>query len=272
MTSIATKNGSIIVKDGSVAENCNCCGGVCVNSTRVTRADMWFGSQSPPDAITVRISHSDVKRKYVEETQISFNTFRYFCGQLWSDPSRDATYTLAREVFNPGRGGDGHCRYYGTGDLGALSITPGVSCGGGWGATIASLINHVVYATQQNTLFLSESLPAADNTSTFMNQSEPSICGDISGTWQQTYQLNVQYYPDPGTIGGYYPTTPPYQDRFTYDAPAYFSDQGCLTPANSTLSGMTWVAWAYPYTYVKLGSSAARAYMVPFRAATISVV
>jgi len=27
MTSIATKNGSLIVKDGSVAENCNCCGG-----------------------------------------------------------------------------------------------------------------------------------------------------------------------------------------------------------------------------------------------------
>jgi hypothetical protein len=119
---------------------------------------------------------------------------------------------------------------------------------------------------------MSGSLPSADTPSTFMSQSEPSACENISGTWQQTYQLNVAYYPDPGTISGYYPYTPPYEDAFTYYHAAYFSEQGCLTSANVTLSGMTWGAWAYPYTYVRVGSSAARAYMVPFKVATISVV
>lgn len=39
MTNIATKNGAVIVKDGAIAERCECCsGGTCVEFTRVNAA------------------------------------------------------------------------------------------------------------------------------------------------------------------------------------------------------------------------------------------
>jgi len=49
---IATKNGSIIVKDGKLAENCACCGGTCQ-----AQCPCGFGCDTPlPNQIEIDIS------------------------------------------------------------------------------------------------------------------------------------------------------------------------------------------------------------------------
>jgi hypothetical protein len=48
MTSIATKNGSLIVKDGSIAENCNCCGG-CI----LFKSEGWQGWLADEDSAEI---------------------------------------------------------------------------------------------------------------------------------------------------------------------------------------------------------------------------
>lgn len=66
MTNIATKNGSIIVKDGSVAEDCNCCGGwycydnPCDYQPEGSTPRRWIcgEDQIPPATLSVKVTFS----------------------------------------------------------------------------------------------------------------------------------------------------------------------------------------------------------------------
>lgn len=61
---LATKNGSLIVKDGQIAENCDCCGGwYCYDINCAYTAagynSLWVCSDDPPNYITLKVTFSN---------------------------------------------------------------------------------------------------------------------------------------------------------------------------------------------------------------------
>jgi hypothetical protein len=126
---LATKNGSIIVKDGLLAENCGCCGG-------------WYCQQpcaypcELPAQLYADVAFSVPETSFVTSSQLSMSGCLRVTPQHFS--ANNGTYTLAR---------DGQSCTYGigtTGDsiewptpriwvsIGAAGIAPGsTSCNGG---------------------------------------------------------------------------------------------------------------------------------------------
>jgi hypothetical protein len=139
MTSIGTKNGSIIVKDGKAAESCNCCGGwyCCIDQNCLSTSI---------SSVTATLSGTDRLRKlrYVSTTNPSISRW-YTLGVAGS--SLSGTFSLQKQS-------DGSWTYQyptrngGCQDSLTLTVTNGT---GGSGATayvsLALTITSMIYTS-----------------------------------------------------------------------------------------------------------------------------
>lgn len=107
MTNIATKNGSVVVKDGSVAENCNCCvGWYCYDNpcagtgNNLTRRWICGENEIPPSTLSVRATFSG--QKFCVWGFIGADPVPLYAFPITYDPSTrlNQTVTLARETVS----------------------------------------------------------------------------------------------------------------------------------------------------------------------------
>lgn len=107
---IATKNNSIIVKDGAVAENCNCCGGwVCYCDPNLRTCPPCEYASLLPDSLTATISLALSGTVYCPAVTNAFGFIEYFSYRVTTQNAADVSrsYTLSKV---------GQCEYLGVAD------------------------------------------------------------------------------------------------------------------------------------------------------------
>lgn len=135
MTNVATRNGSVVVKDGSVAESCGCCGCVCgtagpyESQTGIfSSAGRWCCSGVRPTEITVRMTASATATSFYSYQRVSGP---WFSGQFFDetrgyyDKRYKRTLSLDVSALN--------ADYVLVSKLLGSTEQPGALCGYAWG-------------------------------------------------------------------------------------------------------------------------------------------
>ena len=241
---LATKNGSLIVKDGQIAENCGCCGGwYCYgNSCSYTyngNNALWVCGVDPPSTITLRVTYSGEKwcswvfsggdeKAPAQAFQQTVEASTSFNG--------DVVMSLGSVTFSTPQGTS---RWYTCGYSGAVSGYPWY-IGPGTPSTQLSL----AYDTFRN---IGDPWEAILNPSAFpMKRYQQTDAAIPYSQWQATQTPCTTSTSGTTSVVG----TPAISNRsaggfFVNSSFGAYSDGGPYTTPNATLSGLK---WTFTYT------------------------
>jgi hypothetical protein len=235
---LATKNGSLIVKDGKLAENCDCCGGwYCYgnpcNRTPAGYNSLWVCGEDevPPDTLNVSVTFSGERWcEWAFGGGDAKGPTYAFSRTYDASTSLNTTLTLTRAFVRI--------------NLSFLN-TSGFSCGYSDGAWPSYL--HSPFIAGVNRMVIGPGNPGATEqpigtpwdcfleTTIFVKQYDSATRIPYS-QWQQTQPACSESTSGTESLGlGTY-TSP----RGASNYSAYRSDTGPFTATNPTLSGLKW--------------------------------